>query len=117
MARCRGSSAPVPCPLQPAPSHRTVWREGAPTRPALPTSPKSSGVADPKAATPLPLPNPLYEQAITPSRVDAAPAPTWTVHWVMPWVIVLLVTVAVYPLAAGATAEVLPDDSEKLLAA
>jgi hypothetical protein len=54
---------------------------------------------------------------MTPSSVDAAPAPTCTVHCVIADVIVLLVMVAVYPLATAVTAGVpLPDETEKLLA-
>src|ERR1043166_6890367 len=48
---------------------------------------------------------------MTPSAVEAAPAPTWTVHWVKPVEMVVLFTVAVHPLVAPATVAVLPLDS------
>ena len=58
-----------------------------------------------------------YEQVITPSTVDAAPAPIWTVHWVKPVVIEVLLTVAVQPLATPATVAELPAESDALVLA
>ena len=47
---------------------------------------------------------------MTPSRVEAAPAPTWTVHLVIDEVIEALVTVIVKPLATPLAAPELPLD-------
>jgi hypothetical protein len=52
---------------------------------------------------------------MTPSTVEAAPAPTCTVHWVKPVVIELLLTVVVKPLATPATPAELPAESEALV--
>ena len=54
---------------------------------------------------------------MTTSMVEAAPAPTWTLHFVRPVVIELLLAVAVYPFVAPTTVAVLPNDSEKLVLA